>query len=150
MTSRVFGLRAANCPACNNWPQHSRFTAIECFAAASTALTPGSAGSAETLSRMMIRTPDVPSSPFTTWALCVAVVFRPRRACDRLSRCRASAATAQIEESALAVMAGGPPRSADHRDRAWIGVRTAAILAAGVAGYQFPSVFDAVECGVAV
>jgi hypothetical protein len=45
---------------------------------------------------------------------------------------------------------GGPQRSADHRDRAWIGVRTAAILAAGVAGYQFPSVFDAVECGVAV
>jgi hypothetical protein len=37
--------------------------AIECFAAARNGLTPGSARSAETLSRMTIRMPDVASSP---------------------------------------------------------------------------------------
>ena len=78
MTSRVFGLRAANCPACNNWPQHSRFTAIECFAAASTALTPVSAGSAETLSH---DDPDARRPRFAfhdLGALCRGCVPAPR------------------------------------------------------------------------
>ena len=42
-------------------------------------LTPGSARSAETLSRMTIRTPDVATSPSTTGALCVPVVCRPAK-----------------------------------------------------------------------
>ena len=149
MTSRVFGLRAANCPACNNWPQHSRFTAIECFAAASTALTPGSAGSAETLSH---EDPDARRPRFAfhdLGALCRGCVPAPRGMRSFVAvqgECRYG----PNRRERAGGNGGGPQRSADHRDRAWIGVRTAAILAAGVAGCQFPSVFDAVECGVAV
>jgi TolB-like protein len=44
MTSRVSGLRAANCPACSKRPEQSRLTASEFFAAASTRLIPGVGG----------------------------------------------------------------------------------------------------------
>ena len=37
----MFGLQAAQFSGLSNRPQHGRFTAIECFAAASTGLTPG-------------------------------------------------------------------------------------------------------------
>src|SRR5579872_3515858 len=78
MTICVFGLRAAICPACSSRPQHSRLTAISCFAAAaSTRLMPGSAGSVETLSRIMMRTPTVPF--FIECVAWVIGVHRERR-----------------------------------------------------------------------
>ena len=65
ITICVFGLRAASCPACSCRPQHNKLTGSAWRAAeASTRLMPGSAGSVETLSRIMMRTPTVPFVAF--------------------------------------------------------------------------------------